>query len=121
LAERSNTGRSPLAAIVAAIAALLLVYVIVGPALAQTASPSPEASPAATEAASPAGAPQTPSGTQPETATGGDPRVTGDGGATPIAFLLLGIFAVAGVLVYLGMRGSQLRRQPADSDRNPPL
>src|SRR5688500_17264472 len=120
MAQRSNPGRSPAFGIFATIAALLLVFLIAGPALAQSPSPTAgateEPSPAATTAASPAG--QTPGATptQPDTAIG-DPRST-DRGSSPIALLLLGIAAVAAVLVYLGMRGSQLRREPAGSDKN---
>lgn len=116
MAERSNLGavqRSRAASIVAAIAALLLVYAIAGPALAQSPSPSPGESP--TAAASPGGA--QPTATQPDTAIG-NPGTTA-GGESPIAFLLLGIGAVAAVLVYMGMRGSELRKAPVGSEREP--
>ena len=125
MAER-NIGpaaqRSRVAGIVAAIAALMLVYVIAGPALAQSpgASGSPAASVAASHAASPGGQPASaaPSGTGlPDTAVG-DPGTTA-GGSSPIAFLLLGIGAVAAVLVYMGMRGSQLRKAPVGSENDP--
>ena len=108
-----------MAGIVAAIAALMLVYVIAGPALAQSpgASGSPAASVAASHAASPAGGAPSPSGTGlPDTAVG-DPGTTP--GSSPIAFLLLGIGAVAAVLVYMGMRGSGLRKAPVSSERDP--
>ena len=134
MAERSNSGpavqRSRVAGIIAAIAALMLVYAIAGPAMAQ--SPSASASAAATSAAtvgattaatarpsvaaSPAGSP---AATGPDTAIG-DPGETATGaGGSPIAFLLLGIGAVAAVLVYMGMRGSQLRKAPVGSERDP--
>ena len=124
MAERSNTGpavqRSRVAGIVAAIAALMLVYVIAGPALAQSpgASGSPTADATASAAASPAG--QSPSATGtglPDTAIG-DPTDT-SAGSSPIAFLLLGIGAVAAVLVYMGMRGSQLRKATVGSEKDP--
>ena len=98
--------------------ALLLIIAIAGPALAQSPSPTGTEEATATAAASPAGQPTT-QATQPDTATG-DPRATSGGDFSPIAFLLLGIGAVAAALVYLGMRGSELRRQPANTDRNPP-
>jgi hypothetical protein len=121
MAQRSNPGRSPAFGIFATIAALLLVFLVAGPAMGQSPSPTATEEPTATAAASPAVSPagQTPGATptQPDTAIG-DPRST-DSGSSPIALLLLGIAAVAAVLVYLGMR-SQLRRQPAGSDREPP-
>ena len=108
-------GRAPVAGILATVVAILLLSVFAGPALAQ--SPSPDASPTAAVTVPPV----TPAGTQPDTATGGsDPRVTGNSDMSPLTFLLLGIGAVAAVLVYLGMRGSQLRREPVGSDRDPP-
>ena len=112
--------RSRAAGIIAAIAALMLVYVIAGPALAQSpgASGSPTTSAAATTAASPGGQVPSPSGTGlPDTAVG-DPGTTASG-TSPIAFLLLGIGAVAAVLVYMGMRGSALRKAPVGSERDP--
>jgi hypothetical protein len=119
LAERSKNPavhRSRVASIVAAIAALMLVYAIAGTAMAQ--SPSASASAAATTAATPAGSPAgSPAASQPDTAIG-DAGTTAAGGS-PIAFLLLGIGAVAAVLVYMGMRGSQLRKAPAGSERDP--
>ena len=113
--------RSRAAGIIAAIAALMLVYAIAGPALAQSpgASPtgSPAGSPAATGAASPVASPA-PTGTGlPDTAIG-DPGTT-TGGGSPIWFLLLGIGAVAAVLVYMGMRGSELRKAQASSEHEP--
>jgi hypothetical protein len=110
------------AGIVAAIAALMLVYAIAGPALAQSpgasGSPSSTATTAATTAASPGGAAPSPSGTGlPDTAIGDSGTTTG--GASPIAFLLLGIGAVAAVLVYMGLRGSELRKAPVGSEREP--
>lgn len=109
-----------MAGIVAAIAALMLVYVIAGPALAQSpsASASAEATTAATTAASPAGQTPSPTGTGlPDTAIG-DPTDT-TAGTSPIAFLLLGIGAVAAVLVYMGMRGSELRKATVGSEKDP--
>ena len=121
LAERSNRGpavqRSRAAGIVAAIAALMLVYAIAGPALAQ--SPSPAGSPDATTAVSPAASPggAAPSPSQPDTAIGDLGADTA--GGTPIWFLLLGIGAVAAVLVYMGMRGSELKKAPVGTERDP--
>jgi hypothetical protein len=119
LAERRITGpavqRSRVAGIIAAIAALMLVYVIAVPALAQSPSASPAGSPAATTPASPGG--QAPSPTGPDTAVG-DPGTTA-AGSSPVAFLLLGIGAVAAVLVYMGMRGSELRKASVGSERDP--
>ena len=112
-----------------AIAALLLVYAIAGTAFAQSpsasagASASARASVAASHAASPGGAVATgsprASATQPDTAVAPDLTNDTTAGVSPIAFLLLGIGAVAAVLVYLGMRGSQLRKAPVGSDREP--
>lgn len=126
MAERSNRGpavqRSRAAGIVAAITALMLVYAIAGPALAQSpdATGSPDATTAATvaatTAASPGGAQPTGTGL-PDTAIG-DPSETA-GGVSPIAFLLLGIGAVAAVLVYMGMRGSALKKAPVGTERDP--
>ncbi len=128
MAERSNSGpavqRSRAAGIIAAIAALMLVYAIAGPAMAQSPSATAGATAAATVGAttaatarpSPAGSP---AATGPDTAIG-DPGDTATGaGSSPIAFLLLGIGAVAAVLVYMGMRGSQLRKAPVGSERDP--
>jgi hypothetical protein len=123
LAERSTKGpavqRSRVASIVAAIAALMLVYAIAGPALAQSPSPgatgSPTAAASPTGAASPGGVPS-PSPTQPDTAIGD--RGVDTAGGSPVWFLLLGIGAVAAVLVYMGMRGSELRKAPAGSERD---
>ena len=115
-----------MAGIIAAIAALMLVYAIAGPAMAQ--SPSASASAAATSAAtvgattaatarpSVAGSP---AATGPDTAIGDPGDQATAAGSSPIAFLLLGIGAVAAVLVYMGMRGSQLRKAPVGSERDP--
>ena len=119
MAERSKNPavqRSRVASIVAAIAALMLVYAIAGTAMAQ--SPSASASAAATSAASPAGGPTgSPAASQPDTAIG-DSGTTA-AGSSPIAFLLLGIGAVAAVLVYMGMRGSELRKATVGSEKDP--
>ena len=117
MAERSNSPavqRSRAAGILAAIAALMLVYAIAGPALAQSPGASP--SEAATSAASPAGG-GSPAATGPDTAIG-DPGST-DAGSSPIAFLLLGVGAVAAVLVFMGMRGSEMRKATVGSERDP--
>ena len=127
--ERTNTRlavarRNVAGGILAAITALLLVYVIAAPAFAQSpgasGSPAASATARASVAASPGGQVPTASPTGlPDTATG-DPGTTTTGGGAPIGILLLGIGAVAAVLVYMGMRGSQVSHQPAGSDKNPP-
>lgn len=120
MTQRDNTGlttrkASPLAVIFGIITALLLMYVIAGPTLAQSPGASPETEAPATEEASPAGQPTE----LPDTATV-EPGSDQSGPTSTIAFLLLIIGSIAAMFVYLRMRGPEALRQTAGSDRNPP-